>query len=191
MNKCAVCSNNRTLEAIGFQTTNDAEKNYFQEVNSNWVKHQLPGMQDIVTWTVYLLPQRPPYRHFSLMFGCQEKRYENSPGFTFEFTYTKARPSNHHYQVIPQTLFKKANDASKLGNVEGSAKEIMTHGMNCLAEFGDYNPRTHNCQHFCIKFSKELHIQEPWTSGFNSDILLASIAISLGVCGLLFLSAIK
>ncbi len=186
MEKCALCSSNSLtiLKARGFEATEDAVKSYFEDAVDNWTN--LPGIEEKVIWSVYKVSPSQPFKHFSLLFMSEDKAYSDSPGFTFELIYIESSASESSYKVVPQTIFLTRR-GSKLGAVEGSAKAIMMFGLKCLVEFGDYHCVTHNCQHFCCDFAKELGVEVPWTHnqmvGVIGGVMAGLLAVGAGVFG--------
>ncbi len=182
---CTTCSSAVITKAMGLQPAHkDVLQSYYTKVQTEWANYpSLPGINEEVEWTVYKLSPAIPFKHYSLLFVCEDKAYSGSPGFTFELVYGPRRQSGNY--VVPQTIFvenirRGSRSTSKLGVIRDSAVEIMTKGLQCLVNFGDYHKVTRNCQHFCSKFAKELGVKQPWT---DTEKLGAIAAATAGVFG--------
>ena len=163
--------------ARGFQLTDQAViQSYFSEVDTEWaLKPQLPGITEKVKWTVYKLSPGL-WKHFSLLFLCEDTAYRGSPGFTFELVCVVGGQSGNY--VTPKTTIRqKGSGTTKLGVIQDSAEAIMNQGLNCLAKFGNYHKITNNCQSFCSKFAGELHISQPWTDGEKVGLGLVAAGV--------------
>ncbi len=43
-----------------------------------------------------------------------------------------------------------------IGTINDTAENIMDTGLQCLEEFGDYDYRSNNCEHFCNRLTDRL-----------------------------------
>ena len=173
---CAACSSGVTTKARRFKPTDDAVRSYYTQVQTEWAKLTLPGESEKVQWTVYKLSPPGIFEHYSLFFVCEDKPYNNN-GFTFELIVT----GEQKYVVTPKTIVRqKKTGTSKLGVISFSARAIIKRGLQCLAEFGDYDEATNNCQHFCSKFAKVLGVEQPWT---YSEKIATMVGVGVGVLG--------
>ena len=153
---CAAC-NGEVSQAKGFELNTKAEQSYFHEVITNW-NTTMPGIDTEIQWTVYLLSSDAKFKHYSLLFICEEDKYPGSPGFTVELGISPRAC------VIPITRIRqRKKDLPVLGMVMSSARNIMQRGLECLAKQGDYKKVTNNCQNFVSSFAKELGVKQPWT----------------------------
>ncbi len=149
----------------------DVLKNYKSTVRTGLTKYSLPGIKEKVKWTVYKLSPSGLFTHFSLLFMYGER------GFTFELMCV-GEPSG--YYVTPHTAFKQRGSGTQLGVIRGSAGAIITKGLQCLANFGDYHIVTNNCQNFCSKLAGELGLPQPWTDVEMAATLILSCAVLVG-----------
>ncbi len=176
-------SSGEIISARGFQLTDQAViKSYFSNVHTEWAKRWLPGISEGVEWTVYKLSPSGLFKHFSLLFVCEDKPYIGSPGFTFELECFVGGQSGNY--VAPKTIFWQGSGTIKLGVIRDSAEAIMNRGLICLAKFGDYHNIINNCQSFCSKFAGELSISQPWTDGEKAALGLGLAAGALALVAL-------
>ena len=182
---CVTCSSGCIATARRFQLTEEAAQSYFENVLAEIAQIQnFPSIRREVEWTVYMISPSRMFTHQSLLFVCEQPQYSGNPGFTFELTYGELGSSN---EVIPNTDFMMKNEkAKKLGVVTESAYSIMVKGLKCLANFGDYNTVTKNCQDFCRSFAKELKIKQPTT---DVQTVAGLAAVAVGVVGAIGLAA--
>ena len=184
---CLVCGSGEVGTAKCVKPTESNIDSYYNDVETEWAKHSLPPMNKAVEWTVYRLSSTKMFKHQSLFFVCESPQHETS-GFTFELLIGKQGTQSTVIPVtncFPLSKFTSEN-LSSLGTVIGSAKEIMDRGLLCLADFGDYNEHSLNCQDFCSKLAKELGLKQPWTDaekvvtlGAVGAGVMAAVAIGL------------
>ncbi len=180
---CPTCSSGEITNAKGFQPTDDAVRSYYTNVRTEWDNFPvLPGITKEVEWTVYKLSPPGAFKHYSLLFVCEDTAYRGSPGFTFELVCVVGGQSGNY--VTPKTIVrKKGSGTTKLGVIRGSAIDIMKRGLRCLVEFGDYQTIKNNCQYFCSKFAGKLGISQPWTDG-DKAFALGGLALLGGTLAL-------
>ena len=179
---CPTCSSGEITNAKGFQPTDDAVRSYYTNVQTEWAKLTLPGISEKVEWTVYKLSPPGAFKHYSLLFVCEDIAYRGSPGFTFELVCVVGEQSGNN--VTPKTtVMKKGSGTTKLGVIRGSAKAIIKRGLQCLVEFGDYQIITNNCQKFCQKLAGGLGISQPWTDS-DKAVALGGLALLGGTLAL-------
>lgn len=151
---CHTCSCSDPATATGFKRTRLSIQRYYDNVENQWNKHDMPPMDSTQKWKVYEFTSYI-YEHYSLFFECQSPRYRSSRGFS---VWLKIAPRE---VVIPITTLSDIQTELKqdfqcLGYVTCTAENIMDTGLACLEEFGDYHYHLNNCQHFSNKLAKKL-----------------------------------
>ena len=177
---CVACSKGEIAFAKGFQRTREAVENYYQNVDQQWIQCTMPPRDTTMKWKVYKLSSQKMFVHFSLFFKCESPEYQQSPGFTIELRTSAERKTVYPYTVLKSISTK---DLTCLGTVTKSAEQIMSIGLECLEEFGDYDYYCNNCQNFCTKLAKKLGLEVPWTDAETTLAWGVAGAIGIGIVG--------
>ncbi len=189
---CDTCSSHDPARATSFKRTRLCIQRYYENVDNQWNKYDMPPMDSTHKWKVYEFTS-DIYEHYSLFFQCQSPRYRSSRGFS---VWLKIAPRG---VVIPVTTLSDIPNEVKqdfqcLGYVNCTAENIMDTGLACLEEFGDYHYRLNNCQHFSNKLERKLLRKErekkPESEPESKDGWSTGEVLAWGVAGAALLGGI-
>ena len=195
---CITCSSpEEPSKAIGFNRNRLSIQRYYENVENQWSKYNMPPLEYTQKWRVYRFPSEV-YPHCSLYFETQAPQYKNSPGFNFWLKIARRGA------VIPVTSLANISTDIKqefpcIGTIHDTAENIMDTGLKCLEEFGNYDYYSSNCEHFCNMLADALlgkkkpkektkkESEGEWTTG--QTMVAAAAVAGIGLLGALLAGA--